>query len=104
MLNRRVYKQALSLSLSPFECESPRFSLRARGAIRMPTQIRIRTSTSTPIIHGIRRCVDLPVRHTLRFIAMAPIAPLAHVTLLLEHLLLRPDTMALCVVPLAGRG
>lgn len=70
----------------------------------MPAQIRIRTFASAPIIHPRRRCVHFPVRHTLRFIAIAPIASLAHVTLLLEHLLLRPDTMALRVVPCASRG
>lgn len=65
---------------------------------------RIRTLASTPIAHLIRRRIHLPVRHTLRLIAIAPVTPLPRVALLLEHLLLRPDTMALRVAPLARRG
>lgn len=70
----------------------------------MPTWVTVLTLTSTPIIHVCCRCIYFPVGHTVRYITIPPITPLPHVTLLLEHLLLRPDNMALCIVPLARRS
>lgn len=64
----------------------------------MPTGIGVRTRASTTTIYVRCRRTHLTVRHTLRFITIAPIAPLPQVTLLLC-----PDAKALCVVPLARR-
>lgn len=76
----------------------------ARRSIRMPTSISVPALASTPIIHSCCRRVHFPVCHTVRFITIPPITPLPHVTFLLHHLLLRPDDVALRIVPLARRS
>lgn len=76
----------------------------ARRSIRMPTRISVPTLASTPIIHSCCRRVHFPVCHTVRFITIPPVTPLPHVTFLLHHLLLRPNDVALRIVPLARRS
>ncbi|KAK8066811.1 hypothetical protein PG997_013558 [Apiospora hydei] len=55
------------------------------------------------IVDLLRRRAHRPVRHALRLVAVAPVAALAAVPLLLDHLLLRPDDVAAAVVPGALR-
>lgn len=50
------------------------------------------------------RSILSPVRHTLSLVTVAPVASVATVAVLAEDLLLGPDSVALGVVPCAGRG
>ena len=69
----------------------------------MAPGISVRTRASATIVYARYWRIHLPVCHTLRFIAIASMTPLQHVTLLLKHLLLPPDAVALRVFPLARR-
>lgn len=72
-----------------------------RGAIGVPTGVGISALAPAAIAHIRGRRILLPVGHAVRLITVAPIAPLAHVANLPDHLLLRPDGMAPGIIPLA---
>lgn len=76
----------------------------ARGAIGVPARVGSTARAPTTIAHVRSRRILLPVGHAVRLVPVPPVAPLAHVPNLPDHLLLRPDGMAPGIIPLARRG
>lgn len=73
--------------------------LLTRLPIRIPAIIGVFTLTPTSIIGISRRSVLFPRAHTLRHIAVTPVASLPLISLGENHLLLRPHRMARLVIP-----
>lgn len=76
----------------------------AGRSVSVSASVAVCACRSAAVVDVGGRSILSPVGHALSLVTVAPVASVATVAVLAEDLLLGPDSVALGVVPCAGRG